>query len=172
VVLDHDDWLRVNRRSGISVVPAWTRGETEGPPRTLLPMRFYPTLRRLGVPTRLESPWSRLNQTKLVDMKISVDITGIANCAVRDGKDNLLPFVWTRQIVCNEFENATLLTREALQKNLQNFVNTGFKRISTFCKRLTTLCFLSTGSCAQQSTEAVHRETQRKVRHLAECPLG
>ena len=27
------------------------RGETEGPPRTLLPMRLDPTLRRFGVPT-------------------------------------------------------------------------------------------------------------------------
>jgi hypothetical protein len=69
----------------------------------------------------------RLNQTKRVDMKISVDITGIANCAVRDGNGNLLPFVWTRQSVCNEFENATLLTREALQKHLQNFIDAGVK---------------------------------------------
>ena len=68
-----------------------------------------------------------LNQTKRVDMKISVDITGIANCAVRDGNGNLLPFVWTRQSVCNEFENATLLTRDALQKHLQNFIDAGVK---------------------------------------------
>jgi hypothetical protein len=58
-----------------------------------------------------------LNQIKRIDMKVSIDITGIANCVVRDGNGNLLPFVWTRQSVCNEFENATLLTREALQKH-------------------------------------------------------
>ena len=38
MVLDHDDGLRVKRPSGISVVPARTRGATKGPPRTLLPM--------------------------------------------------------------------------------------------------------------------------------------
>ena len=64
-----------------------------------------------------------LNQTKRMDMKISIDITGIANCVVRDGNGNLLPFVWTRQSVCNEFENATLLTRDALQKHLQTFID-------------------------------------------------
>jgi hypothetical protein len=69
----------------------------------------------------------RLNQTKHVDMKISVDIAGIANCTVRDQNGNLLPFVWTRQSVCNEFENATLLTRGALQKHLQNFIDAGVK---------------------------------------------
>jgi hypothetical protein len=68
-----------------------------------------------------------LNQTKRIDMKVSIDITGIANCVVRDGNGNLLPFVWTRQSVCNEFENATLLTREALQKHLQNFIDAGVK---------------------------------------------
>lgn len=68
-----------------------------------------------------------LNQTKRKDMKISIDITGIANCVVRDGNGNLLPFVWTRQSVCNEFENATLLTRDALQKHLQTFIDAGVK---------------------------------------------
>ena len=68
-----------------------------------------------------------LNQTKRMDMKISIDITGIANCVVRDGNGNLLPFVWTRQSVCNEFENATLLTRDALQKHLQTFIDAGVK---------------------------------------------
>lgn len=69
----------------------------------------------------------RLNQSKRIDMKISVDITGIANCPVRDSNGNLLPFVWTRQSVCNEFENATLLTREALQRHLQNFIDAGVR---------------------------------------------
>jgi hypothetical protein len=49
VVLDHDDGSRVKQRSGISVIPA--QRETEGLPRTLLPMRLDPTLRRFGVPT-------------------------------------------------------------------------------------------------------------------------
>jgi hypothetical protein len=29
-----------------------------------------------------------------------------------------MPLVWTRQSVNNEYENATLLTRDALQKHL------------------------------------------------------
>ena len=69
----------------------------------------------------------RMNRTKRLDMKTSVDIAGIANCSVRDLNGNLLPFVWTRQSVCNEFENATLLTREALQKHLQTFIEAGVK---------------------------------------------
>lgn len=69
----------------------------------------------------------RLNRTKRLDMKTSVDIAGIANCSVRDLNGNLLPFVWTRQSVCNEFDNATLLTREALQKHLQTFIEAGVK---------------------------------------------
>lgn len=69
----------------------------------------------------------RLNQTKRLDIKTSVEIAGIANCSVRDLNGNLLPFVWTRQSVCNEFDNATLLTREALQKHLQTFIEAGVK---------------------------------------------
>ena len=69
----------------------------------------------------------RLNQSKRMDMRISVDMTGIANCPVRDSNGNLLPFVWTRQSVCNEYDNATLLTREALQKHLQNFIDAGVR---------------------------------------------
>ena len=68
-----------------------------------------------------------VNKIKRIDMKISVDITGIANCQVRDANGNLLAAVWTRNSVCNEFENATLLTREALQKHLQNFIDAGVK---------------------------------------------
>jgi len=68
-----------------------------------------------------------INKTKRIDMKISVDITGIANCPVRETNGNLLPGVWTRNSVCNKFENATLLTREALQKHLQNFIDAGVK---------------------------------------------
>ena len=68
-----------------------------------------------------------VNKIKRIDMKISVDITGIANCQVRDANGNLLAAVWTRNSVCNKFENATLLTREALQKHLQNFIDAGVK---------------------------------------------
>ncbi len=35
--------------------------------------------------------------------------------------------VWTRQSVNNEYENATLLTRDALQKDLQTFIDDGVK---------------------------------------------
>lgn len=69
----------------------------------------------------------RLNKIKRLDMKTSIDIAGVANCSVRDLSGNLLPFVWTRQSVSNEYENATLLSREALQKHLQNFIDAGVK---------------------------------------------
>ena len=69
----------------------------------------------------------RLNRIKRLDMKTSVEIAGVANCNVRDLNGNLLPFVWTRQSVSNEFENATLLSREALQKHLQTFIDAGVK---------------------------------------------
>jgi hypothetical protein len=69
-----------------------------------------------------------LNKTKRIDMKISVDITGIANCPVRDANGNLLASVWTRNSVCNEFENATLLSREALEKHLKIFIDEGVKQ--------------------------------------------
>jgi hypothetical protein len=65
----------------------------------------------------------RLNLVKRMDMKTSVEIAGIANCLTRDVNGNLLPFVWTRQIVYNEYENATLLTRDSLQKHLQTFID-------------------------------------------------
>ena len=57
-----------------------------------------------------------------LDMQISMDIASLANCAVRDNHGNLLPFVWTRQSVHNEHENASLLTRDALQKQMINFI--------------------------------------------------
>jgi hypothetical protein len=47
--------------------------------------------------------------------------------SLRDGNGNLLPIVWTRQSVSNEYENATLLTRDALQKHLQTFIDAGVK---------------------------------------------
>lgn len=68
-----------------------------------------------------------LNKTKRTDMKIAVDVAALANMAVRDGNGNLLPIVWTRQSVSNEYENATLLTRDALQKHLQTFIDAGVK---------------------------------------------
>ena len=69
----------------------------------------------------------RLEKIKRVDMRIAVDVAGIANVAVRDGNGNLLPIVWTRHSVSNEYENATLLTRDALQKHLQTFIDAGVK---------------------------------------------
>jgi hypothetical protein len=83
-----------------------------------------------------------LNQIKRIDMKVSIDITGIANCVVRDGNRNLLQFVWTRQSVCNEFENATLLTREALQKHLQNFIDAGVKENLEILQKVNDLALL------------------------------
>jgi hypothetical protein len=69
----------------------------------------------------------RLNNVNRLDMKTSVEIAGIANCITRDENGNLLPIVWTRQSVYNEYENATLLTRDALQKHLQTFIDAGVK---------------------------------------------
>jgi len=69
----------------------------------------------------------RLNKTKRIDMKVAVDVAALANMAVRDSNGNLLPIVWTRQSVSNEYENATLLTRDALQKHLQTFIDAGVK---------------------------------------------
>jgi len=69
----------------------------------------------------------RLQKVKRLDMRIAVEVAGVANLAVRDGNGNLLPIVWTRQSVSNEYENATLLTRDALQKHLQTFIDAGVK---------------------------------------------
>ena len=63
-----------------------------------------------------------LNQVKRIDMRIAMDIAGLGNCAVRDHNGNLLPFVWTRQSFNNEHENASLLTRDVLQKHLSGFI--------------------------------------------------
>ena len=67
----------------------------------------------------------QLSKIKRLDMKVSVDITGLANLAVRDNNGNLLPTVWTRQSINNEHENATLLTRDALQNYLKGFIEAG-----------------------------------------------
>jgi hypothetical protein len=37
VVLDHDDVLRVKRRSGISIVPSWPGGQRKDRPDLLFP---------------------------------------------------------------------------------------------------------------------------------------
>ena len=64
-----------------------------------------------------------LNQVKRIDMRTSMDIAGLGNCPVRDHNGNLLPFVWTRQSFNNEHENASLLTRDVLQKHLSSFID-------------------------------------------------
>ena len=69
----------------------------------------------------------RLEKIKRIDMRVAVDVAGIANMQVRDVNGNLLPLVWTRQSVNNEYENATLLTRDELQKHLQTFIDAGVK---------------------------------------------
>ena len=68
-----------------------------------------------------------LQKIKRIDMRIAVDVAGIANVAVRDANGNLLPIVWTRQSVSNEYDNATLLTCDTLQKHLQTFIDAGVK---------------------------------------------
>ena len=66
-----------------------------------------------------------LEKIKRMDMRVAVDIAGLPNMPVRDGNGNLLPSVWTRQSVSNEYENATLLTRDALARQLQTFIDAG-----------------------------------------------
>jgi hypothetical protein len=65
----------------------------------------------------------RLSMQKRVDMSVSIDITSLANCRVRDTNGNILATVWTRRSINNEYDNATLLTRDALQKHLQAFLD-------------------------------------------------
>ena len=71
----------------------------------------------------LKTLMSMLSQVKRIDMQVSMDVAGLANSAVRDHNGNLLPFVWTRQSIHNEHENASLLTRDALQKQMMNFID-------------------------------------------------
>ena len=105
-----------------------------------------------------------VNKIKRIDMKISVDITGIANCQVRDANGNLLAAVWTRNSVCNEFENATLLTREALQKHLQNFIDEGVKKnLEVLQKVKDPALLVDWVADSGVLGEEVRRETQREV---------
>jgi hypothetical protein len=69
----------------------------------------------------------RLEKIKRIDMQVAVDVAGVANMQVREVNGNPLPLVWTRQSVNNEYENATLLTRDELQKHLQTFIDAGVK---------------------------------------------
>ena len=105
-----------------------------------------------------------INKTKRIDMKISVDITGIANCPVRETNGNLLPGVWTRNSVCNKVENATLLTREALQKHLQNFIDAGVKKnLEVLQKVKDPALLVDWVADSGVLGEEVRRETQREV---------
>ena len=71
---------------------------------------------------------ARLERVKRVDLKLAVDVMSYANCEVRDSSGNLLPTVWTRQAYNNEFENASLLTREALKRRLDEFISEGMAK--------------------------------------------
>ena len=71
---------------------------------------------------------ARLDRVKRIDMKVAIDVVSLANCAVRDPAGNLLPMVWTRQAYNNEFENASLLTREALKRRLDEFISEGMTK--------------------------------------------
>ena len=64
----------------------------------------------------------KLSTIKRLDLAVSTDITSLANGRVRDINGNLLATVWTRRSINNEYDNATLLTRDALQKHLQQFL--------------------------------------------------
>lgn len=78
----------------------------------------------------------RLSVLKRVDMKICTDIAALANCRVRDNNGNLLPTVWTRRSINNEYDNATLLTRDALQKHLQVFLDKNIETNSEMLLKL------------------------------------
>ena len=64
----------------------------------------------------------RISTVKRLDLSVSTDTTSLANMRVRDINGNLLSTVWTRRSINNEYDNATLLTRDALQKHLQQFL--------------------------------------------------
>ncbi|NBX17187.1 MAG: hypothetical protein EBR09_07470 [Proteobacteria bacterium] len=78
----------------------------------------------------------RLSNLKRMDMKTSTDIAALANSRVRDTNGNLLPSVWTRRSVNNEQDNATLLTRDALQKHLQAFLDKNIETNSAMLVKL------------------------------------
>ena len=78
----------------------------------------------------------RLSALKRLDMKTSTDIAALANCRVRDNNGNLLPSVWTRRSINNEHDNATLLTRDALQKHLQAFLDKNIETNSAMLVKL------------------------------------
>lgn len=78
----------------------------------------------------------RLCNLKRMDMKTSTDIAALANTRVRDSNGNLLPNVWTRRSVNNEQDNATLLTRDALQKHLQAFLDKNIETNSAMLVKL------------------------------------
>jgi len=78
----------------------------------------------------------RLSVQKRIDMKICVEIAALANCRVRDNNGNILPTVWTRRSINNEYDNATLLTRDALQKHLQVFLDKNIETNSSMLLKL------------------------------------
>jgi hypothetical protein len=78
----------------------------------------------------------RLSTQKRVDMSVSIDITSLANCRVRDTNGNILATVWTRRSINNEYDNATLLTRDALQKHLQAFLEKNIESNSEMLVKL------------------------------------
>jgi hypothetical protein len=78
----------------------------------------------------------RLSVQKRIDMKICVEITTLANCSVRDTNGNILSTVWTRRSINNEYDNATLLTRDTLQKHLQVFLDKNIETNSSMLLKL------------------------------------
>jgi hypothetical protein len=78
----------------------------------------------------------RLSALKRLDMNTSADVAALANMRVRDNNGNLLPAVWTRRSVNNEHDNATLLTRDALQKHLQTFLDKNIETNSAMLVKL------------------------------------
>jgi hypothetical protein len=83
----------------------------------------YTRLARMSTIPTMNKLMRRLSMQKRVDMSVSIDITSLANCRVRDTNGNLLATVWTRRSINNKYDNATLLTRDALQKHFQAFLD-------------------------------------------------
>jgi hypothetical protein len=78
----------------------------------------------------------KISTVKRLDLSVSTDTTSLANMRVRDVNGNLLSTVWTRRSINNEYDNATLLTRDALQKHLQQFLEKNIESNSAMLVKL------------------------------------
>jgi hypothetical protein len=78
----------------------------------------------------------KISTVKRLDLSVSTYTTSLANLRVRDVNGNLLSTVWTRRSINNEYDNTTLLTRDALQKHLQQFLEKNIESNSAMLVKL------------------------------------